>query len=217
MSDHLRRRAERSTPFGVAVGVALVVLAGCEAIFTFSPVGFLQTPPANMSAEQLAGFGADALSSGDPVAMAAALDAINALIAAGGLSDAQIADLSLAGGGLAIDLSGIGDVLQGVLQGDVALNDFAIFDAALADLGVDLALLSSGGDLLLGADAGGAELNSSLLALAAIGLIVDPVSGDFEGGACGAIPPAELAFHEALWASIGEDTNPDGSPVSCPP
>ena len=217
MRQHLRRFSALNAPTAAAIALALVVLAGCEAIFTFSPVGFMQTPPDNMSADQLSGFGLDSLSGGDDEAMTLALDAINALIDAGDLTTEEVAELSLVGGSLAIELSGVGDVLASVLLEEIDLTDFTSIDNAITTLGVNLELLSSGGDLLVGAGAAGAELNSSQLALAAIGLIVDPVTGDFESGACGTIPPAETAFHQALWDSIGSETNPDGTPTVCPP
>ena len=58
------------------LGFVALALVGCEAIFTFSPVSFLQTPLTNMSPDELSSFGADAFTTGDPEAMQAALGAI---------------------------------------------------------------------------------------------------------------------------------------------
>ena len=212
----LLSRSGRVAALGALAALAFV---GCEAIFTFSPVGFLQTPVGNMSPDQLSSFGDDALTSGDPVAMQEALDAIVVALADPNLTPEQLAELSLAGGSLAIELSGVGDLLDLVLSGELGLGDFSDVEAAFDSLEIDLDLLSDGADLLVAADGGGEELNSSQLALGAIGLIVNPTNDDFESGACPTdpIPADELPFHVALWSSIGLETNPDGTPTTCPP
>jgi hypothetical protein len=55
---------------------SLGLLAGCQAMFTYCPVEALQTSPGAMSPEQKLAYAQDALASGDPASMRAALDAL---------------------------------------------------------------------------------------------------------------------------------------------
>ena len=199
-----------------ALGFAALALVGCEAIFTFSPVSFLQTPLTNLSPDELGAFGDDALNAGDPAAMQAALDAVVDALADPDITPEEAAELSLVGGSLAIELSGVGDLLGEVLTGELGLADFADVEDAINSLDIDLDLLSDGADLMVDANEGGAELDSGELVLGAIGLIVNPASGDLESSACGTIAADEEAFHEALWGSLGVDTDSDGTPTTCP-
>jgi hypothetical protein len=63
----------------VVIPVAwLLLLGGCEAVFTYSPFTGLQRDPSNFTPEQRLSYAEDALASGDLGAMQAALDAIKA-------------------------------------------------------------------------------------------------------------------------------------------
>ncbi len=132
-----------------ALGFAALALVGCEAIFTFSPVSFLQTPLTNLSPDELGAFGDDALNAGDPAAMQAALDAVVDALADPDITPEEAAELSLVGGSLAIELSGVGDLLGEVLTGELGLADFADVEDAINSLDIDLDLLSDGADLMV--------------------------------------------------------------------
>lgn len=201
-----------------AFGFAALSLVGCEAIFTFSPVTFLQTPLENLGSDALGSFGEDALSAGDEEAMKAALNAINEALADPDITPEQAAELSQIGGSLAIELSGVGDLLGDLATqmaaGDLSSDFLSDIGDSIDGIDIDLDLLSDGAELLVAASSGGSELNDSELAIGAIGLIA--ADGDFESGACDTIPTDEEAFHEALWSAVGLETNADGTPTTCP-
>jgi hypothetical protein len=54
----------------------LALLAGCQAVFTYSPLSFLQRDPANLPPEQQVSWAEQALASGDPQAMAQAYELV---------------------------------------------------------------------------------------------------------------------------------------------
>jgi hypothetical protein len=60
----------------IFMAAGLLLLGGCEAVFTFSPFTGLQRDPSNLTPEQRLSYAQDALASGDLDAMQSALDAI---------------------------------------------------------------------------------------------------------------------------------------------
>lgn len=110
---------ERLRPVAAAA-LILALLAGCDTIFTASPVSFLQRDPDDMSPEQRTKFAEDALASGDPEAIEDAYDAIK-----DDASSSTDGDLQLLAAQLALELAGISDVLDDLVNID--------FDATLAD------------------------------------------------------------------------------------
>ena len=60
----------------IVLATGLLLLGGCEAIFTYSPFSGLQRDPSALSPEQRLTYAEDALASGDLAAMQKALDAI---------------------------------------------------------------------------------------------------------------------------------------------
>ena len=67
----------RSASILAVTGVALLaLLAGCQAVFTYSPLSFLQRDPANLPPEQQVSWAEQALASGDPQAMAQAYELV---------------------------------------------------------------------------------------------------------------------------------------------
>ncbi len=84
------------------------VLAGCQAIFTYSPLSFLQRDPANLPLDQKITWAENALASGDPEAMATAYAAIK---------DESGVDYLAAN--LALELSGVPQLLFEVIEGDI--------------------------------------------------------------------------------------------------
>ena len=86
---------------GALVFSVLIVLIGCQAVFTFSPVSFLQRDPSKLSLDQKKTYAEDALASGDSDAMLAAYNAIKD--DATGSTDGE---LNLLAAKLAMELSG---------------------------------------------------------------------------------------------------------------
>jgi hypothetical protein len=89
----------------------LLAFAGCEAIFTASPLSFLQRDPSKLSDEQKISWAEAALASGDEEAMADAYAAISDLAA--GSTDPELTHLAA---NLALELSGVTEIIDLVLD-----------------------------------------------------------------------------------------------------
>jgi hypothetical protein len=100
----------------------ILVFTGCEAIFTTSPLSFLQRDPSKLSDEQKIAWAEAAWASGDEEAMAEAYAAIADL--ATGSSDPELTYLAA---NLALELSGVPGIVDSILA-DV---DNLVVDAAL--------------------------------------------------------------------------------------
>jgi len=118
---------------GSLVLLLLLILAGCQAIFTYSPLSFLQRDPANLPLDQKIAWAENALASGDPEAMATAYDAIK---------DESGVDYLAAN--LALELSGVPQLLFEVMEGDVAIDNQIDLENFLQQL--DSSYLSAAGD-----------------------------------------------------------------------
>jgi len=107
----------------------LLAFAGCEAIFTASPLSFLQRDPSKLSDEQKITWAEAALASGDEEAMADAYAAIADLAA--GSSDPE---LTLLAANLALELSGVTEIIDLVLDDlDAITEGTTSLDATFLD------------------------------------------------------------------------------------
>jgi hypothetical protein len=106
---------ERLRLLAAAFAVA-ALFGGCDAIFTTSPVSFLQRDPDNMSLDQRINYARDALASGDEDAIADAYDAIKDDAVA-----STDSELHLLAAELALALSGLESALDHLLNIDFAL------------------------------------------------------------------------------------------------
>jgi hypothetical protein len=102
----------RSLPRFLMLALLPFLLLGCEAVFTYTPLKFLQRSPASMSAAQRLTYAENALASGDTQAM---IDAYNAL--ANDTSDPA----KYLSAQLAIEISGVSTLLVSVATGATAL------------------------------------------------------------------------------------------------
>ena len=93
---------------GSLILIFLLLWAGCQAIFTNSPLSFLERDPANLPLDQKITWAENALASGDPEAMATAYDAIK---------DESGVDYLCAN--LALELSGVPQLLFEVIEGNI--------------------------------------------------------------------------------------------------
>ena len=100
----------------VLLGAFLLLVAGCQAIFTFSPVQILAQDPSKLSSEQKQSYGQEALASGDSENMQAAYTALASELAAS--TDPAVHHLAA---NLAMELSGVPTVLQSVVAGELEL------------------------------------------------------------------------------------------------
>jgi len=161
--------------------VFLLALSGCQALFTTSPVAFLQRDPADLPLEQRIEWARQALGSGDEEAMAKGYEAI--YDDASGSSDGELTYLAAS---LAMELSGAPQLAYEIIEGNISYTDETDLQAFLetvdgtyvvdaagffqATLANDPALLS-GSDYLLGAGCllfqAGEENGGDLTALSA--------------------------------------------------
>ena len=157
----------RSGVLTLAVCVA-GCLASCQAVFTFSPLSFLQRDPAALSEAQQLEYAQTALESGDAEAIQAAYDAIREAALS---SDDPLLQYTAAQ--LALELSGVGDVFTGLL-GSLGEGDAAGGLELSADVfaALDMDLLAEAAGLLEGAEADGASLTATDYFVGAVGLVV---------------------------------------------
>ncbi len=130
----------------------LLALAGCQVLFTTSPLSFLQRDPSKLPPEQKISYAQDALAGGDTGAMARAFDAIQAEAAAPG-ADPELTYLAAQ---LAMELSGAPDLAYQVLDGTIELGDQTAAEAALDTFlaSVDGEYINGAADLFAGLQAG---------------------------------------------------------------
>jgi len=115
------------------VMIILLVLTGCEAVFTASPLSFLQRSPAQLTPEGKLLYGLDALDSGDAAQISAAYEAIADYIDSTSLSGTQAVEFN----SLAVDLlaadTGIGPLFDDAVAGYIG-DDAPTMESILADL-----------------------------------------------------------------------------------
>ena len=184
----------------MSLAAALVVLAGCEMIFSTSFLTSLQREPSNMSLDQKQQYARDALASGDRDAISKAYDALRA--------DALASDdgeLELLAARLAMELSGLPDVINELLAGNidftqsVAANELAL--NALFDSLDDAYLADAAAFYMEATDAThGATLGSGDYLIAAIALLAD-IAGDPADLATVAINPGAADAVKTLTAA----------------
>jgi hypothetical protein len=102
----------RSLPRFLALVPLMFLLLGCEAVFTYAPLAFLQRAPSSLSATERLTYGENALASGDTETMIAAYEAL-----ANDTSD----EAQYLSAQLAIEISGIADMLLDVVDGSMTL------------------------------------------------------------------------------------------------
>jgi len=157
----------------------LLVFVSCQAVFTYSPVTFLERDLANLSPGQQAERAESVLVSGSAEEIAEAYDAVVALIAAG---DAT-AETGLLAADLAFAASGINDVVADLLS-DPDLLTSATSDDISEILGaLDLDLIDAGAAFVTSAAAvEGAEISDSQYIIAGAALMMSAAedAGGFE-------------------------------------
>jgi hypothetical protein len=154
----------------IPVFFAFILLAGCEQIFTFSPIAFLATPVSQMNPEQQINYGKDALASGDDAKMAEAYTALSANTSSG---EAQYTAALLGA-----ELSGVPEFISKIILGDTSLSfpsstDSADFMTFLAANGLQAEYLVQAAGNFQAAQALGETLEATDVILAAFGLVLD--------------------------------------------
>lgn len=122
----------------------IFIFSGCQAAFTYSPVAFLKRNPVNLTEDEKIQYAEYALAGGDETAIAAIYDVLKEEAV-----DSTDADLTFMAAQLALDLSGMPEVLDEILTSFIDLaassktiESFSdIVDQALTALSTDYEVL----------------------------------------------------------------------------
>jgi hypothetical protein len=167
----MRFRAVLRRSITLSVLGAALLLAACQAMFTYSPLSGLQRPPSSMTPAQRLTYAHDALASGDQTAMKNAYDAIK--------NDTS-ADAQYLSAQLGIELSGIPDVLVKIASDptvsnvDTQLGGISNF---VATNNLDPTYMVAAAAQLAAAQAAGATLTDSDMAMGAMGILLQGAQG----------------------------------------
>jgi len=176
-------------------------LASCQAVFTWSPLAFLQRDPTEMTAEQKLSFAEQALASGDDAVVEKAYEAVAAEAAKpDNIDDPEI---QYTAAQLALEVSGVSEVFDSVL-GSLAGGGSVDISAATLDLIDDEAALANAGDFLVNADGAGADLSASDYLVGAIALVVSDPSTDVDAGTVDETSPDVIQAVDFITQAIAE-------------
>lgn len=121
---------------GISLIITIVfLLAGCEAIFTTTPIGDLQRDFSTMTDEQIMDYADKAIAAGDTAAMNAVLSEIRDMIA-DAPADEQ---LNLLAAELALSASGISQAMLGMFTSDTSGLTQSDFESIIG--GIDMSLI----------------------------------------------------------------------------
>ena len=154
----MRKAAVFLVPFLV------MLIGGCQAIFTFSPLSGLQRDPSTLSPEQRLTYAQDALASGDPAAMKKAYDAIkNDTRGTAQYTTAQ----------LGIELSGVPTVLRQIASDpSTVTTQLNAIDQFIADNHLDPTYMAAAAVQLQNAAAAGVTLAPMDYAMGSMGILL---------------------------------------------
>jgi hypothetical protein len=183
MSEH-----QDSDSQGVRLGMfpalllAALLLGGCEQVFTFSPVSFLQRPASSMTPAQQIAFGQQALASGDTTKMAEAYTALSA--------NASSKDAQYTAAQIGVELSGAPQLLVEALSGSVTVPTTPEeVTSLLATSALSPDYLIGAANNLVTAASLGETLGTTDLAMAAVG----------RAFAAAQEPDGSFSFDSATW------------------
>jgi hypothetical protein len=149
---------------GLLLLALLILLSGCQAIFTYSPLSGLKRDPANMTPAQRLTYAQDALASGDPATMKTAYDAIvNDTSGPAQYTAAQ----------LGVELSGVPTVLRDLANNpsDVS-NQLSTLDQFITSHGLQPAYMVAAAAQLTAAAAAGQTLTTMDYVMGSMGLML---------------------------------------------
>ncbi len=160
-----------------SVLISTFVFSACQAVFTYSPLSFLQRDLAALPPAQQVTRATDALGSGDPSEMSEAYDII-----VGMLESSDDPALDLLAADLAFGASGMTDVITSVLQDPESLSGGSTEDlTALLDT-LDTDLIAEGVSHVQEAVAEGGTVSDTQYIVAGAALLASAVeaAGSFE-------------------------------------
>ncbi len=178
----------RAASIGIAAALIIGLLAGCEAVFTYSPVSFMQRNPENLSTDQQKEYYEDVVAGGGEIddeslasltALAGETDdpeidklAANAFIKASKIDTAltSIVEEIVGGGGIE-DVSVVTAFVPE--EGETISTETVV--AAFTEIGVDVEKFTAGAAFLSEAADSGAELSETDYLIGGAGLALDAV------------------------------------------
>jgi hypothetical protein len=196
------------SPVLLAAAAAALVLGGCQAMFTYSPLSGFQRPPSSMTPAQRLTYAQDALASGNTASMKAAYDAIK---------NDPGADAQYVAAQLGIELSGIPDVLLKIASDpSSATTELTSIDSFIASHNLDPSYIVAAAGQLAAAQAGGKTLTNMDMAMGAVGLLLggaQSTNGNWDISVMGgtASQTAALAFLAPAVADVA--SLPSGDPM----
>ena len=169
------KKRKESIVFLFLLSVAVIfIVSGCQAVFTYSPLSFLQRDPSTLSADAQKTYAEDALASGDAEAIAKAYDAIKALLA----DNPTDPELNLLAAKLGVEVSGVPGLINQIIQGELdlsgpnALSDVSDF---INSGSVDPQAMIDAGTYYQAAESSG-ELTSTDYILGSLGILLGAAS-----------------------------------------
>jgi hypothetical protein len=198
------RTMKRVLPLACAA-LAVLALAGCEGIFTYSPLAVFQRAPSDLSAAERVTYAEDALASGDEQTMQDAYDAIK-----GDTSP----EASYAAAELAIELSNIPDLFVQMVSGDVTMptsGDSSSITDYLDQTGVEPELLIAAAAKLQASDP--ADLTAMDYVYGTLGLALDAAQ---QPDGTYSFTPADMDVDKLVEAQVFMESAIDTMPVDDP-
>lgn len=153
------------------------LLSACQAIFTYSPLSFLQRDISNLPPAQQVKVAEDALGSGDPNQMTEAYAAIVTL-----LETSNDPDLSLLAADLAFGASGMTELFTSVIQDAESLMGAPTEELTALLEGLDTDLIAEGAGHIQDAASADADITDTQYLTAGAALLASAVeqAGSFE-------------------------------------
>ncbi|RKX82443.1 MAG: hypothetical protein DRP57_09875 [Spirochaetes bacterium] len=171
------KKEKKSTVFIFLLSIAVIfIMSGCQAVFTYSPLSFLQRDPSTLSAAEQRTYAENALASGDADAIAKAYDAIKALLK----DNPDDPELNLLAAKLGVEVSGIPSLIDQIIQGSLdlsgpdALDDVSDF---INSDSVDPQAMIDAGTYYKNAESSG-ELTSTDYIMGSLGILLGAASGE---------------------------------------
>lgn len=163
---------------GALLGLIVVLMSGCQEVFTYSPLENLARDPANLSTEQQVTYAETVLSSGTSEEIEAAFEVITAQLE----DNPDDPELNLLAADLAIAGSGLDDAINtalatpALLSGELSAEEA---DEVLTDIleSLDIEKIEAAGEFIVTASADeSAEISDSQTVIAGASLVLAAAS-----------------------------------------
>jgi hypothetical protein len=180
----------------LALLAGLLAFSGCQQIFTYTPFAGLRRDPATLSPAQRLTYAQDALASGDKAAMAKAYEALKADTSP---------DASYTTAQLGIELSGVSELLSGMVDGSIPMASATIPDFLAAHPELSPAYLIDAANRLQTLTGDGYTLSTNDRVMGSVGLALEATQNTTPPYDLTKITSAELAPALDMLAPVSAD------------